>query len=62
MDTPTLVDEFRLPIAGELPTGRYRLLTGAYESDTVMPLVGPDREAWFELATTEVLDPPQTPP
>jgi hypothetical protein len=58
MDTPTLVDEFQLPIAPELPPGLYRLLAGAYESGSVTPLLGPDGDAWFELATIQVLGSP----
>jgi uncharacterized membrane protein len=59
MDAPTLVDEFQLPIVAELPPGRYRLFAGAYESDSVTPLLQPDQDAWFELATIDVLGPPE---
>jgi uncharacterized membrane protein len=56
MDIPTVTDEFQLPIAADLPPGRYRLLVGAYESEGVVPLLRPDGDAWFELATVEVLE------
>jgi uncharacterized membrane protein len=62
MDTPTLADEFQLPISPELPPGRYRLLAGAYESDSVTPLLRPDQDTWFELATIKVPGPVQSAP
>jgi hypothetical protein len=56
MDIPTVADEFQLPVAADLPPGRYRLLAGAYESEAVIPLLRPDGDAWLELATVEVLE------
>lgn len=53
-EKPVVVDEFRLSIAPDVPTGRYHLLAGAYESETVTPLICSGGDAWFELAVVEV--------
>jgi hypothetical protein len=62
LEYPIVVDEFELSIAPSVPPGRYHLLAGAYESETVVPLVRPDGSSWFELATVEVLQPPHSSP
>jgi hypothetical protein len=59
MDAPVVVGEFRLSIPSHLSPGRYRLLVGAYESETVVPLVYLEGNQWFELATLEVSQPTQ---
>jgi uncharacterized membrane protein len=59
MDAPVVVGEFRLSIPSHLSPGRYRLLVGAYESETVVPLVSLEGNQLFELATLEVSQPAQ---
>jgi hypothetical protein len=54
MENPVLVGEFCIPVPPDLPPGRYRLIAGAYESETVVPLLRPDGSPWVELAAVEV--------
>jgi uncharacterized membrane protein len=54
MDVPVLAGEFRIPIPPDLLAGRYRLIAGAYESETVVPLLRPDGSPWAELIAVEV--------
>src|SRR5690606_21711041 len=54
LEQPVVTDEFSLALPAELPPGRYRLLAGAYESETLTPLVGPNGSQWAELAGVEV--------
>ena len=62
LDNPIVVGEFRLPIPPDVAPGRYRLLVGAYESESVVPLIRPDGTSWFELTTLEVGQPAQSLP
>lgn len=54
VDRPTVAGEFQLSLPADLPAGSYRLLAGAFETDTVAPLAGLDGGQWAELATLEV--------
>ncbi|MCZ7567180.1 MAG: DUF2079 domain-containing protein [Ardenticatenaceae bacterium] len=54
MDHPVVVGEFPLLLAADLPVGRYRLLAGAYDSQSLAALARPDGSQWFELATVAV--------
>lgn len=54
VDRPMLVDEFPVTLPSDLPAGRYRLLAGAFETETVRALSRPDGSQWVELATIEV--------
>jgi uncharacterized membrane protein len=55
LQTPVVADEFDLPIPSDLPPGRYRLLVGAYDSETVALLAQLNGGSWFELALVEVI-------
>jgi uncharacterized membrane protein len=57
MRDPVVVGEFQLPISSSLSPGRYRLLAGAYRSETVLPLARLNGDQWAELATIEVIQP-----
>jgi hypothetical protein len=54
LQSPVVADEFDLPIPSDLPPGRYRLLVGAYHSETVALLAQLNGRLWFELASVEV--------
>jgi hypothetical protein len=54
MKDPVVVGEFLLPIPSHLSPGSYRLVAGAYQSETVRPLVGLNGDQWVELATVVV--------
>jgi uncharacterized membrane protein len=55
LQSPVVADEFDLPIPSDLPPGRYRLLVGAYDSETVALLAQLNGGSWFELALVEVI-------
>jgi hypothetical protein len=55
LQSPVVADEFDLPIPSDLPLGRYRLLVGAYDSETVALLAQLNGGSWFELALVEVI-------
>ena len=50
----TVAGEFPLELPPDLPAGRYRLLAGAFETETVSPLSRPDGSQWVELATLDI--------
>jgi hypothetical protein len=54
LQSPIVADEFELPIPVDLAPGRYRLLAGAYNSETVALLAQLNGGSWFELALVEV--------
>ena len=54
LEEPTVAGEFRLSFGPQVSPGRYRLLAGAYESETVLPLTRSGGSQWFELAAVEV--------
>jgi len=54
VDRPTVASEFQLSLPVALPAGSYRLLAGAFETDTVAPLARLDGGQWAELATLEI--------
>jgi uncharacterized membrane protein len=54
VDRPMLADAFPVTLPVDLPPGRYRLLGGAFETDTVRALSRPDGSQWIELAVIEV--------
>lgn len=53
-EQPTIAGEFPVDLPSDLPAGRYRLLAGAFETETVSPLSRPDGSQWVELATIEI--------
>jgi hypothetical protein len=55
LQSPVVSDEFDLPIPSDLPPGRYRLLVGAYDSETVALLAQLTGGSWFQLALVEVI-------
>jgi hypothetical protein len=55
LQTPVVTDEFDLPIPSDLLPGRYRLLVGAYNSETVALLAKLNGGLWFELALVDVI-------
>ncbi len=55
LQSPVVADEFDLPIPSDLPPGRYRLLVGAYDSETVALLAQLTGGSWFQLALVEVI-------
>ncbi|MGB0384935.1 MAG: DUF2079 domain-containing protein [Ardenticatenaceae bacterium] len=54
LEQPVVVDQFDLHLPPDLPPGRYRLLTGAYETETITPLLQPDGNGWVELTTVVI--------
>jgi len=54
MRDPIVVDEFPLVIPADLPAGRYPLLAGAFDLETVSALITPDGSPWLELTVLEV--------
>ena len=53
---PTIADEFPLEIPAALPPGRYRLLAGAFRSESVAALSRTDGGGqWVELAQIEIV-------
>jgi len=49
-----MTEEIRLSIPADLAPGCYRLLAGAYDSETVISLRGAGGQEWFELALVRV--------
>ncbi|MEZ4767837.1 MAG: DUF2079 domain-containing protein [Caldilineales bacterium] len=53
-ERPTVAGEFPVQLPADLPAGRYSLLAGAYDTETVSALSRPDGNQWVELASIEV--------
>ena len=54
LESPLVADEFRLSIPADVAPGCYRLLAGAYDSETVVSLRTAGDQEWFELALVSV--------
>jgi len=54
MTDPVVAGEFPLELPSNLSPGRYRLLAGAFETDTITPLVQPGGSPWVQLAVLDV--------
>lgn len=54
LESPLVADEFRLSIPLDLAPGCYRLLAGAYDSETVVALRSVVDGEWFELAQVSI--------
>lgn len=55
VDRPVLADVFPVTLPEDLAAGRYRLLAGAFETESVRALSLPDGGQWVELAAIEVI-------
>jgi hypothetical protein len=52
---PIVADEFPLELPPDIPPGRYRLLAGAFRTETVAALSRLDGGQWVELTQVEVM-------
>jgi uncharacterized membrane protein len=53
-EAPIVADRFDIALSPDLPAGRYPLLAGAFESETVSALSRPGGSQWVQLAVLEV--------
>lgn len=51
LEQPVVIGEFNLELPENILLGRYHVLTGAYESETITPILQPDGNPWVELTT-----------